>query len=696
MLPSDIDGQGTLELSDQLTAIAPDRPAGSDADLQAAQWVKGQLAQVPGGAGRVQTQDLVANADGDRVSLRNVYLVVPGSGGLRPLPGIVVLAPRDTPAGVSGGASATAVMLRLARASATTRHERPHLFVSVDGNTVGNAGTRWFLRRFSSFPLEAAIVLDGPGDAQGDRVHVWIRGRTDRQSAGLAPFAERAIGRAGGRADASPSLVDQLLGLAVPQTFGDQGAAIALGLSAVTLSGRPDSPLSPAPAPTAERMELVANAANDLLGALDSTARVPSADGGLELAGKRLRPTATRLALLLLALPVLALAVDAAAGLRRARVPLVPGIRAVALRALPLLGALAVAYLLALGGLLPRPAAGVPPLPAEARFGAAAALGLVVAVAAGVLASVWTGRRARRLDVTRAAEGTAALVALGVVLVRAVDREPLRPGPGPPRGARGGGGPRRAAALAPARPGRRGRPADPRPDPEHVGPPRLQPDLRGVVPGGDHHRRRARGGGADRGDAGHRLRVDHDPARPAARPQGPRHRAAPPPGRLRPPAIVGTGGRTPRLRLGGHPGLQRARVGATPGGGAAGGAPDPRPPDRGPVRGRRVDRRHVRGPRRPGRRRARDRRRSPAAQLRQGRGPHGGLPRGAGDAIVTIDGDLQDDPAEIPRLLAELEAGADLVSGWKRERQDSWSKRAASRVFNGVTVAHVRRPACTT
>ena len=62
-----------------------------------------------------------------------------------------------------------------------------------------------------------------------------------------------------------------------------------------------------------------------------------------------------------------------------------------------------------------------------------------------------------------------------------------------------------------------------------------------------------------------------------------------------------------------------------------------------------------------------------------------GFREAQGDAIVTIDGDLQDDPAEIPRLLAELEAGADLVSGWKKERQDSWSKRAASRVFNGVT-----------
>ncbi len=64
-----------------------------------------------------------------------------------------------------------------------------------------------------------------------------------------------------------------------------------------------------------------------------------------------------------------------------------------------------------------------------------------------------------------------------------------------------------------------------------------------------------------------------------------------------------------------------------------------------------------------------------------------GFREARGDAIVTIDGDLQDDPAEIPRLLDELESGADLVSGWKRDRQDAWSKRTASKVFNGVTGA---------
>ena len=62
-----------------------------------------------------------------------------------------------------------------------------------------------------------------------------------------------------------------------------------------------------------------------------------------------------------------------------------------------------------------------------------------------------------------------------------------------------------------------------------------------------------------------------------------------------------------------------------------------------------------------------------------------GFREATGEAIVTIDGDLQDDPTEIPRLIAGLEEGADLVSGWKADRRDPWTKRAASKVFNAVT-----------
>jgi glycosyltransferase involved in cell wall biosynthesis len=62
-----------------------------------------------------------------------------------------------------------------------------------------------------------------------------------------------------------------------------------------------------------------------------------------------------------------------------------------------------------------------------------------------------------------------------------------------------------------------------------------------------------------------------------------------------------------------------------------------------------------------------------------------GFARSAGAFIVTLDGDGQDDPADIPRLIAELDSGHDLVSGWKRERRDPLSRRLASRVFNGIT-----------
>ena len=65
-----------------------------------------------------------------------------------------------------------------------------------------------------------------------------------------------------------------------------------------------------------------------------------------------------------------------------------------------------------------------------------------------------------------------------------------------------------------------------------------------------------------------------------------------------------------------------------------------------------------------------------------------GFANTGGDVIVTIDGDLQDDPSEIPRLLAKLDEGFDLVSGWKARRRDPITRRASSRLFNlGVGLA---------
>jgi glycosyltransferase involved in cell wall biosynthesis len=62
-----------------------------------------------------------------------------------------------------------------------------------------------------------------------------------------------------------------------------------------------------------------------------------------------------------------------------------------------------------------------------------------------------------------------------------------------------------------------------------------------------------------------------------------------------------------------------------------------------------------------------------------------GFEHARGDVIVTLDGDGQDDPAEIPRLLAKLDEGFDLVSGWKARRRDPLVRRLLSRVYNVVT-----------
>ena len=57
-----------------------------------------------------------------------------------------------------------------------------------------------------------------------------------------------------------------------------------------------------------------------------------------------------------------------------------------------------------------------------------------------------------------------------------------------------------------------------------------------------------------------------------------------------------------------------------------------------------------------------------------------------GALVVTMDADLQDDPSELPRLIAALDS-QDLVSGWKRSRKDPITKTVPSRLFNAVTSA---------
>ena len=62
-----------------------------------------------------------------------------------------------------------------------------------------------------------------------------------------------------------------------------------------------------------------------------------------------------------------------------------------------------------------------------------------------------------------------------------------------------------------------------------------------------------------------------------------------------------------------------------------------------------------------------------------------GFQKAQGEFVITMDADLQDDPAEIPNLIRELKSGYDVVSGWKKKRKDPITKTLPSKFFNLVT-----------
>lgn len=62
-----------------------------------------------------------------------------------------------------------------------------------------------------------------------------------------------------------------------------------------------------------------------------------------------------------------------------------------------------------------------------------------------------------------------------------------------------------------------------------------------------------------------------------------------------------------------------------------------------------------------------------------------GIHEAKGDIIITMDGDLQNDPADIPVLVAKMREGYDVVSGWRKDRQDSMNRKILSRFANWLT-----------
>ncbi|MCB9883355.1 MAG: glycosyltransferase family 2 protein [Planctomycetes bacterium] len=77
-----------------------------------------------------------------------------------------------------------------------------------------------------------------------------------------------------------------------------------------------------------------------------------------------------------------------------------------------------------------------------------------------------------------------------------------------------------------------------------------------------------------------------------------------------------------------------------------------------------------------------------------------GFDHARGNVVVTMDGDLQNDPADIPRLLEKLEQGYDIVAGWRKNRQDRWLSRRlpsmiANRMMASLSGVNIHDSGCT-
>jgi len=446
--PAQFAGSATTDLAIRFHDAAPLRVPGTIGAAAGEKWIEEQFKAIPGDKQSVQTQHAVIRRGGQDIPITNVMMVLPAQAKNKVQRRILVVAPRDAPRQVSWGTSGTAILVELARLSVQQKYHHPIVFMSVDGDTFGNAGLRWFLSKETASRYAGVIVLDAPGEGRdqipvidpatgvqardpnskqpltrpapdANTMYLWSSG-SGRQALDMRRLAEKAVTAAGYSPSPLPSLRRQLLGLSFTETRGAQRAAIDLGIPAVTLSARPDSQLPiNVPEISRSRVRAAGTATVALIGLLDDQERAKVPDRALAYAGRILRPSVARLALLFLALPLFVMALDAAGRIRRSRVRISLGLKSVAWRMVPVVSSLMLGWLLTLWGVLHAPEVGRPPAPADIPFDGRAALAILLIVLSAL--ALGMGVRARQGDAPAAipAETAGALAWLGLAVILA-------------------------------------------------------------------------------------------------------------------------------------------------------------------------------------------------------------------------------------------------------------------------------------
>jgi hypothetical protein len=377
------DGERAAALDRQLLQLAPSREPGSAGNAAAAEFVAERFRAIQGGS--VSVQAFEAGFDGDDVPMRNVSLVLPGLSDRT----IVIAAPRDCdggPCAVSSGAS-TAALLELASTFDGAPHTKTLAFVSTDGSVAGAAGAKALAEGLEETTVEAVIVISQPGSGLGRHPYVvpWSAG-PQSTSIQLLESAKDAVSSEVGGDPLALRTFEGLFALAIPNGLQEQAVLIERGADAIGISSAGDRPL-PESQDGLESLDPAAlghfgRATLSLVFALDRVSEPldHGPEAYLPLAGKLIPGWALALLAIALLIPIGLVSIDGLARASRAAEPVLRTVLWSLGRSAPFLAVLVLAYLMALLGLIPRPA--FPYDPQSHPFDVVSALALVALVAA--------------------------------------------------------------------------------------------------------------------------------------------------------------------------------------------------------------------------------------------------------------------------------------------------------------------------
>ena len=303
--------------------------AGTGGELAAATWVAAKLhrfdahpeqipfaATMPGRSGAVPMADVVAYRPGQSPAI------------------VAVIAHRD---GRSGGdAAGTGLLLQLAATLAPIPRTRGIALVSTDGGRTGAEGAAAFAERWPlASHVVAAVVLDDVAAPAGTPLHLLVRPDTPRGTSPTVYAAARdAIATWYGPPAQGPGFYDQLSGYGIPYARTEQGPLLARGIPAVTVTAGGAGAHLPLRSLDAAQLGKVGLTVANLVAELDTATTIePPGSPSVFLSGKVLRGWLAQVALGFLVAPVVACVLDMCARMRRRRVPIAPGVRAVAWRA---------------------------------------------------------------------------------------------------------------------------------------------------------------------------------------------------------------------------------------------------------------------------------------------------------------------------------------------------------------------------